>query len=391
MNQFYDPQKEMTTPSPSIGVDGEQSIHNNMDIVPQAEEESKRNRLKSTIENLVQMSKEKPYPKEEQLRSSLPNMTMTELFDTVFPPIQPMIENFLYPGTYILAGSPKVGKSFFVAQIAYHISMGLPFLGREVTQSNVLYLGLEDNYRRLQRRLFTMYGTECTENLRLSVSCEGLSTGLLNQLTDFLKVYPKNKVIILDTLQKVRGGTYEASNYANDYEIMSYFKDFADYHDVALIIIHHTRKLHSDDSFDMISGTNGLFGAVDGGLVLVKKERSGREATLQITSRDFADQKILVEKCPITCKLQYISDESDQENIPTDPVIRTIAEFITGENSHWEGSPSDLVKFLHLEKSPQALTRTLNANIGDLLTKFKISYHSKRKHEGRQISLTYLP
>ena len=39
-----------------------------------------------------------------------------------------------------------------------------------------------------------------------------------------------------------------------------------------MLIVHHTRKLQSEDCFDMISGTNGLLGAADGARSYFKKQ-----------------------------------------------------------------------------------------------------------------------
>ena len=50
---------------------------------------------------------------------------MTELFDTVYPPRIQVAENLLCGGVYLFAGAPKIGKSFFMAQLGYHVC-GLP-------------------------------------------------------------------------------------------------------------------------------------------------------------------------------------------------------------------------------------------------------------------------
>ncbi len=52
----------------------------------------------------------------------LHTITLTELFQTSYISRPPIIESLIYAGAYILAGTPKIGKSFLVAQIAYHVS-----------------------------------------------------------------------------------------------------------------------------------------------------------------------------------------------------------------------------------------------------------------------------
>ena len=86
----------------------------------------------------------------------LQTVSMTELYDTVYLPRTPIVEGFLYGGTYLFVGAPKVGKSFFMGQLAYHVAMGLPLWDYPVRKGTVLYLALEDDYARLQRRLSGM-------------------------------------------------------------------------------------------------------------------------------------------------------------------------------------------------------------------------------------------
>jgi hypothetical protein len=90
---------------------------------------------------------------------------MTELYDTVYPLKTPVVDDFLYAGTYLFVGAPKVGKSFFMAQLSYHVAMGLPLWDYPTHKGTVLYLALEDNYARLQRRLSRMFGVEGCDNL----------------------------------------------------------------------------------------------------------------------------------------------------------------------------------------------------------------------------------
>ena len=51
----------------------------------------------------------------------LPTITARELMEKEFPPRVELIEGMLGPGLYILAGAPKIGKSWLVLQIAHHI------------------------------------------------------------------------------------------------------------------------------------------------------------------------------------------------------------------------------------------------------------------------------
>ena len=112
----------------------------------------------------------------------LHTVSMNELYETVYQSRSPVIDGLLYSGTYLFAGAPKVGKSFFMAQLAYHISTGQPLWNYEVHQGTVLYLALEDDYQRLQERMSRMFGVEGTDNLHFAVYAKQLGAGLDEQL-----------------------------------------------------------------------------------------------------------------------------------------------------------------------------------------------------------------
>ena len=95
----------------------------------------------------------------------LHTVTLDELMDNVFQGKSAVIENLLYTGAYILAGAPKIGKSFLVAQIAHHVSTGQDLWGYKAHQGTVLYLALENDESRLQRRMFRMFGVEGTSSV----------------------------------------------------------------------------------------------------------------------------------------------------------------------------------------------------------------------------------
>ncbi len=90
--------------------------------------------------------------------SYLPTISMSELYENIYDRKPPIIDGLLYSGTYLFVGAPKVGKSFFMLQLAYHISTGTPLWSYSVNKGTVLYLALEDDYRRLQERLYRMFG-----------------------------------------------------------------------------------------------------------------------------------------------------------------------------------------------------------------------------------------
>ena len=113
-------EKEMTTLNPSVAADGEQSLtnHNNSitDDAPCVNEDS------------VNLENDEQYDFEAEQREMwkrmdpnyLKTVSMPELYDTVYPSRSPVIDGLLYPGTYILAGAPKLSagtstRSYFSA------------------------------------------------------------------------------------------------------------------------------------------------------------------------------------------------------------------------------------------------------------------------------------
>ncbi|MEE0732071.1 MAG: helicase RepA family protein [Acutalibacteraceae bacterium] len=321
--------------------------------------------------------------------SYLHTVSMTELFDSAYQSKPPIIDGLLYRGTYLFAGSPKIGKSFLMAQLAYHVSTGINLWGFDVRQGKVLYLALEDNYPRLQKRLYRMFGTAENENLFFSVSAHQLDNGLDEQLDGFLQKHPDTSLVIIDTLQKVREVGGENYSYANDYQIITKLKSFTDNHNICMLVVHHTRKQTADDKFDMISGTNGLLGAADGGFVLSKDKRTSNNATLEVSGRDQQDQRVYLKKNTETLVWELDKIETELWKAPPEPLLERIAERVTADNPQWCGTPTELCEYLTVDIKPNAITQKLNVNVNRLMDEHKIVYHYKRTHEGRRITLTY--
>ena len=99
---------------------------------------------------------------------------------------------------------PKIGKSFFMSQLGYHVATGTPLWDYPVRQGSVLYLALEDDYGRLQGRLNQMFGVEAVDGLHFATKARTLADGMNGQLEEFLQCHPDTRLIIVDTLQKVR-------------------------------------------------------------------------------------------------------------------------------------------------------------------------------------------
>ncbi len=322
----------------------------------------------------------------EKSGCSLQTVSMTELYDTLYPPRTPVVDGFLYGGTYLFVGAPKVGKSFFMGQLAYHIAMGIPLWDYPVRKGTVLYLALEDDYARLQRRLSQMFGIESADNLYFATQAKTLKEGLDGELEEFVKQHTDARLIIIDTLQKVREVGGETFSYSNDYEIVTNLKAFSDKYGICLLVVHHTRKMESGDSFDMISGTNGLLGAADGAFIMQKKKRTDNTAVLDIVGRDQPDQELTIEFDRERCIWKFKKAETELWKQPPNPLLEAINGLLTEDRQEWEGTATELLKLLpDMQLSANVLSRRLNVVNSQLLNDYGIFYDNKRGHERRII------
>ena len=374
--------EKTTAPVPPAPTGGEQPLSNKTtQIIPSASSEI------NDLDENSEESFEELCRKMQRLTDPayLPTISMTELFDTVYHNKPPIIDGLLYAGTYLLAGAPKVGKSFLVAQIAYHVSTGQKLWNYDVHKGTVLYLALEDDYQRLQERMSKMFGGENPGDLYFCVSAKQLGNGLDEQMEQFRREHPDTKLIIIDTLQKVRETSTETYSYANDYEIVGRLKQFTDKHSICLLVVHHTRKQPSGDKFEMISGTTGLLGCADGAFILQKERRTDHTATMDIVGRDQGDQTLYLVRDEEHLTWQLDHAETELWKVPPDPVLDAVAAILANE---WCGSPTELTELLEVDMKPNTLTKHLNVNAGRLLNEYRILYEKGRSHAGRKIKLT---
>lgn len=318
----------------------------------------------------------------------LPTVTMTELYDTIYESKPPVIDGLLQNGTYIFAGAPKVGKSFLMAQLAYHVATGKPLWGYEVHRGTVLYLALEDGHERLQKRMYRMFGVEDVSKLHFAINAKQLGNGLDAQLEKFVREHPDTRLIIIDTLQKVRELSGEAYSYRDDYQIIGQLKQLADKFKLCMLIVHHTRKSPANDEFDRISGTTGIYGCADGAFVLSKEHRTDSTATLSISGRDQPDQRIHLVRDEATLQWNFDHADTELHKEPPDPLLESVAALVTAERPTWQGSATELIAATDFEIQPNALAKRLNVNAAKLLCDYGIRYTNAHTKTGSRITLT---
>ena len=134
---MIDEKKKMTTHASSVGADDGQSVSKNSDISIT----TSKGEINDEVVN-HQESPEEMYRRIHRMSDPayLHTVTLDELMDNVFEVKSAVIENLLYTGAYILAGAPKIGKSFLVAQIAHHVSTGQDLWGYKVQEQSSILL-----------------------------------------------------------------------------------------------------------------------------------------------------------------------------------------------------------------------------------------------------------
>ena len=149
---------------------------------------------------------------------------------------------------------------------------------------------------------------------------------------DFINSCERLSLIASITIYTV---SYTHLSYASDYEIVTKLKTFSDRYGICLLVVHHTRKMEAEDSFDMISGTNGLLGAADGAFIMQKKRRTDNTALLDIVGRDQPDQELTLEFNRERCVWEFQGAETELWKLPPDPLLEAVAKMLSPEQPEW--------------------------------------------------------
>lgn len=250
-----------------------------------------------------------------------------QLAEKEFVPLVEVVHGLILEGLTIFCGPSKSGKSWFILSACMSVASGKPFLGRQTAPGKVLYCAFEDGERRLQARLQKL-GIPPDDNLSFETRVLRLDDGLLVALEAWIKDNPDAKLIVIDTLQKVRNRTTSRANaYAEDYDVMGKLKALADRYHIAVVVVHHTNKLRdAADPFDKISGSTGLMGAADTA-ILISRKRGEDDATITYTGRDVwgDDFKIRFQDCRWTlCDPAALAREKYENS----PIVQAIRAFI---------------------------------------------------------------
>ena len=288
-------------------------------------------------------------------------------------------------GLSLFCGSQKIGKSWLMLKLCLCVSQGIPLWDMPTMEGDVLYLCLEDTFCRIQDRLFRLTD-EASGRLHFAVASCKLSDGLIVQLEDYLKDYPDSRLIVIDTLQKVRTASKDNA-YASDYGDISLIKDFADRHSLAVIVVHHIRKQNDSDVFNKVSGTTGLTGSADATFVLEKEKRASDTAKLYVTGRDtpYQEYTLRFRDCRWELVERKTQEQLAKETIPD--VLFRLVDFMR-DKEEWIGTATELLAAMgETETIPTVITKWLNEYRTTFLSENRICYQYSRRKDGRRIAL----
>lgn len=226
------------------------------------------------------------------------------------------------------------------------------------------------------------------DQFHLKFRTELQGQALVETLNEFVFEHPDTRLIVIDTLQRVRAADGSTYSYGNDYGSILPFKTFSDSHDLALILVHHTRKNTEDENpFNQISGTNGLLGAADGAFVLRSKDG---EMLLDYTGRDMPAQQYGLRFNRENCLWELLRIGKPTVPEPPEPLLDLIDQIL--DDVDWVGTATELLQKLQkvdvgIIYTPNTLSRKLNHLTGRLGREKGILYFKSRRSEERSITL----
>ena len=309
------------------------------------------------------------------------------LQSTAYEPVSFVVDDLLPQGLHLLAGAPKIGKSWLALWLCLCAAQGKPLWTFATRPCEVLYLCLEDSFQRIQSRLFDLT-EDAPPTLHFAVMSQQLHNGLVEQIEQFLKEHPTTGLIVIDTLQRIRTAGNDANAYASDYRDIGVLKTLADKYRIAILLIHHLRKELADDVFSRISGTTAISGAVDSSFTLVEDKRGSGKATLSCIGRDIEYRELTLERNAENV-WELVSDSRTQPELLGGRIVILLSELMR-DRTEFIGTPTELSAQIDPAGSegitPKKVSRLILQSVA-ALSKIGISAVVRRSNGKRLIEL----
>jgi len=301
---------------------------------------------------------------DKRLISPPPIVSFSELMEMDLPEPRWIIEGMLPEGLCVLAGAPKIGKSWLAQDMSLSIAAGAPFLSRfKCEQGAVLHLALEDNPRRFRKRMAMMLRGNMAPRLGMfSSSWPPFSDGGnepdgLGLIHKWLEEYRETaRAVVIDTFARIRPRKprHKEDIYTRDYHDLEGLQQLGGQYSVAIVVVHHQNKGEHKDPFNTISGSTGITGAADSVWILEKMYRTDADGTLFISGRDIEEQKGALRFERGTGLWRWLGDEAElrmsKERLGIRDILRS-----TGKPM----KPAEIAELIEPKKSPAAIQRLL--------------------------------
>lgn len=304
----------------------------------------------------------------------LQTITAAQLEEKEIEPTSFIIDGLLPCGLCVIAAPPKTGKSYLCLDIATKVATGAAFWNRKTSAGSVLYMALEDSESRLHKR-FNDIKAERPHNLHLTTESQyTITNGLLDSLQEWIDGHDAPKLIVIDTLARVKGaGMPGLDAYHSDYQQFSPVQKFAMKNKVCIILVTHLSKqkgFAADDPFERITGSNGLFSVADASWIFSGKREQEQE--LLISGRDVEYQRYQIKKDGFLWQLigsvEQIEEQKMRNDYESDPVVKTLRHLLA-ELDCWEGTADQLR--LTVAEYTGTLPATSSTHMGNIMTKLQ--------------------
>ena len=234
--------------------------------------------------------------------SSHPAYSLAAMLHADFPPTQFVVAGLIPVGLTVLAGRPKLGKSYLALQIAIAVHCGSQLFGREVPRARVLYLALEDTEQRLSSRIKQLVAAghididigpeDPAADSHFAMNWEpfsGRGLQVIGAALDF-----GYKLLVIDTISRA-AGRLDQMDPQEMTHLYSSLQRMAARHGAAILLVDHHRKSArttlDPDPIDDILGSTAKGGVVDCALGLYRRHKED-EATLKLSGRDFGFEEV---------------------------------------------------------------------------------------------------
>lgn len=242
----------------------------------------------------------------DNFQQRFPNIkSIKEILSLEFPPQEWLVEDLLPLGITILAGPPKIGKSYFVLDLI-----------TEILKKNheVFYYAGEDDFRRIQTRAIQLGigGESLLVHAGRVAPLTNKDTTAIEEIENMLDIRPTIKAIFIDTMQLILPRITKPRDYESWVHDLRPWAELSNNKSVAILMVHHTRKENNQadyNPYQSILGSQGIIASFDT-VMIMSKSKDGKGATLNITGKDVAETEYRLDKKDYGWKINGLEVEA---------------------------------------------------------------------------------